>query len=83
MPKTRIVRSKAGEKPPILKENEIVTFANLIDGGEHYWSYVEYVVEEQDDIETKGAMQELREQSNAEEECNSIYELLDEVLNGK
>lgn len=51
MPKTRIVRSKADENPPILKENEIVKFANLIDGGEHYWSYVEYVVEEQENVQ--------------------------------
>lgn len=50
MPKTRIVRSKVDENPPILKENEIVKFTNLIDGGEHYWSYVEYVIEEQESI---------------------------------
>lgn len=74
MPKTRIVRSKVGETAPIFKENEIVKFANVMDGGEHFWSYIEYVIEEQDDIETKEEMQELREQLNAEEECNVILE---------
>lgn len=80
MVKTRIVRSKADENPPILKENEIVKFTNLIDGGEHYWSYVEYVIEEQDEIETKEEMQELREQSDVREEYYPLLESVNKKL---
>ena len=74
MPKTRIVRSYAYEKPPILKENEVIKFANLIDGGERSWSYVEYVIEEQDEIENKEEMQELREQLDVREEFYALLE---------
>lgn len=80
MAKTRIVRSTENENPPILKENEVIKFANLIDGGEDYWSYVEYVIEEQDEIETKEEMQELREQLDVREEFYALLESANKKL---
>lgn len=84
MVKTRIVRSKADENPPILKENEIVKFTNLIDGGEHYWSYVEYVIEEieeQDEIEIEEEeMLKLIEHLDAREGFYAILEIANKKL---
>lgn len=80
MPKTRIVRSYAYEKPPILKENEVIKFANLIDGGERSWSYVEYVIEEQDEIETKEEMQESIEQLDVREAFYALLEIANKKL---
>lgn len=84
MAKTRIVRSKADENPPILKENEIVKFTNLIDGGEHYWSYVEYVIEEQeeqDEIEIEEEeMLKLIEHLDAREGFYALLEIANKKL---
>lgn len=84
MAKTRIVRSKVDENPPILKENEIVKFTNLIDGREHYGSYVEYVIEEQeeqDEIEIEEEeMLKLIEHLDAREGFYAILEIANKKL---
>ena len=81
MPKTRIVRSyQAGmrsEEIPILKENEKIVIATFVRASEKFNGYIEYVIEEQDEIETKEEMQESREQLDVRE---TFYALLESAL---
>lgn len=84
MPKTRIIRSyQAGmrsEEIPILKENEKIVIATFVPAREKFNGYIEYVIEEQDEIENKEEMQELREQSDAREEFYALLESANKKL---
>ena len=84
MPKTRIVRSyqagKRSEEIPILKENEKIVIATFVPSGEKFNGYIEYVIEEQDEIENKEEMQESREQLVSREEFYALLESTNKKL---
>ena len=84
MPKTRIVRSyqagKRSEEIPILEENEKIVIATFVPASEKFNGYIEYVIEEQDEIETKEEMQKLREQLDVRETFYALLESANKKL---
>ena len=77
MPKTRIVRSyqtgKRSEEIPILKENEKIVIATFVPASEKFNGYIEYVIEEQEDIKEPII-------NPLGEECNAILESANKKL---
>ena len=94
MPKTRIVRSyqagKRSEEIPILKENEKIVIATFVPASEKINGYIEYVIEEQEDIannideKSKEIDQMIARKENLIEELESYKKsLIYEYVTGK